>query len=359
MLRFHNNFISGILSIFILSCEANQKNKDNTDNKILIQQQKSDLLAGEVKAISYSGFRHGQHPDRGDGAKNPTENEILEDLKIISKNSNFKLIRLYDSQENSEAVIKIIHEKKLNLKVMLGVWLNAEISNHEGCPWLDEPIPQADLDANKLKNKKEIDRAIKLAQEYRDIIVAVNVGNEALVSWNDHMVTVDSVISYVRTVKKSINQLVTVAENYKWWAKHGSDLAKEVDFIAIHTYPLWEGKDIDEGLSFTIANIEEVQDSLSQHKIVISEAGWATIASEFNERASEEKQKRYYHELMTWAAKMNITTFWFEAFDEDWKGHLDNPQGAEKHWGLFTVDRKAKLVMYDQYPERVPKKNNR
>jgi exo-beta-1,3-glucanase (GH17 family) len=360
MQRFYNYLfivITGFLLIFILSCEANQKN--NTDNNILIQQQRSDLLAGEVKAISYSGFRHGQHPDRGDGAINPTKNEILEDLKIISKNSNFKLLRLYDSQENSEAVIKIIHEEKLNLKVMLGIWLNAEISNHEGCPWLTEPIPQAVLEANKLKNKKEIDRAIKLAQEYKDIIVAVNVGNEALVSWNDHMVTVDSVISYVRRVQKSIHQLVTVAENYKWWAMHGRDLAKEVDFIAIHTYPLWENKDIDEGLSYTIANIEEVLDSLSQCRIVISEAGWATIATEFSVRASEEKQKRYYNELMLWAAKMNITTFWFEAFDEDWKGNLDDPQGAEKHWGLFTVDRKAKLVMYDEYPERIPEKIKR
>ena len=42
---------------------------------------------------------------------------------------------------------------------------------------------------------------------------------------------------------------------------------------------------------------------------------------------------------------MNITTFLFEAFDEDWKGGPGNPFGAEKHWGLFTVDRKAKISM--------------
>ena len=125
--------ITSVLSIIILSCEANQKNIDSPDNKNLIQQQRSDLLTGEVKAIAYSGFRHGQHPDRGDGAINPTHDEILEDLQIISKNSNFQLIRLYDSQENSEAVIKIIHQEKLNVKVMLGIWLNAEISNHGIC----------------------------------------------------------------------------------------------------------------------------------------------------------------------------------------------------------------------------------
>ena len=83
-----------------------------------------------------------------------------------------------------------------------------------------------------------------------------------MVDWNDHKVSVDTVISYVRTVKKSITQPVTVADNYEWWA-----------------------------------------------------------------------------------AKMNITTFFFEAFDEDWKGDPNNTMGAEKHWGLFTVDRKPKKVM--------------
>jgi hypothetical protein len=48
---------------------------------------------------------------------------------------------------------------------------------------------------------------------------------------------------------------------------------------------------------------------------------------------------------------MNITTFFFEAFDEVWKGDPDNPAGAEKHWGLFTADRKPKEVLQEKYPE--------
>ena len=48
---------------------------------------------------------------------------------------------------------------------------------------------------------------------------------------------------------------------------------------------------------------------------------------------------------------MNVTLFWFEAFDEDWKGDPNNPNGAEKHFGLFTIDRKPKLVMQELYPD--------
>ncbi len=336
--------------VLISACQAkNQKQKDatamNSQEKHLIQQKKADLLAGVSEAVCYSGFRSGQHPDRGEGAKNPSADEVLEDLQIIQNDMGFKLIRLYDSGVNSEMTLRLIREHKLDIKVMLGMWLNAELSAHETCAWLTEPIPQEELDANKVVNLKELERGIKLANEYPEIVCAVNVGNEALVDWNDHKMHVDTVIAYCERVKAAIEQPVTVADNYEWWAAHGQELTEVLDFISVHIYPVWEGKDINEGLSYSIQNIQKVRNALPDAKIVISEAGWASVASEFGERASEEKQSQYYNEFMQWSKEMNITTLFFEAFDEDWKGDPGNPWGAEKHWGLYTVDRKPKLVM--------------
>ncbi len=320
-----------------------------------IQQKPSALLCGVPRAVCYSGFRHGQHPDRGTGAVNPSDKEILEDLQLLSRHGNFNLIRVYDARENSDAVLRLIQEHRINMKVVLGAWLDAEVSN-TNCPWLKQSFPQSVLDANKLKNAKEIERAIRLGQQYSNTVVAVAVGNEALVDWTDHMVPVESVIRYVRQVKKSVSQLVTVADNYAWWARHGSALAKELDFVSVHTYPIWESKDIDEAMAFTIENLQAVRNALPHSRLVITEAGWATVAREFGPRAGEEKQKRYYHDLYAWAGKMNITTFFFEAFDEDWKGEPNDPMGAEKHWGLFMTDRKAKRVMHDLYPDLAPVK---
>lgn len=303
------------------------------------------LLAGVTKAVCYSGFRSGQHPDKGNGAVNPTYNEVLEDLMILSEGNLFELIRLYDCGDNAELVLRVIEENDIDIKVLLGIWLDAELSAHETCAWLNESIPLEKLRQNKQKNLQEIGRGITLANQYPHTVVAVNVGNEALVEWNDHKVSADTVIAYVKMVKERINQPVTVADNYKWWAEHGLELSKAVDFVSIHLYPVWEGKGIDEGLSFTIENINEVRRALPESNIVITEAGWATIASEFKERASEANQEQYYHELMTWANDNKITTFFFEAFDEDWKGNPNNPLGAEKHWGLYTVDRKPKKVI--------------
>lgn len=320
--------------------EANSTSPD----AVSLQQQPGDLLAGHRRAVAYSGFRSGQHPDRGEGAVNPSDREILEDLRILGRQTDFKLIRLYDAQVNSEAVLRLIATHKLQIQVLLGAWLDAEVSN-PNCPWHPEPYPADVLARNKLQNVAEVERAIRLANQYPNIVVAVAVGNEALVDWNDHMVPVESIISYVRKVKTSIRQPVTVADNYNWWALHGAALARELDFVSVHIYPVWENQDIGTAMAFGIANLKAVRKRLPNSRLVITEAGWATVASEFGPRASEAKQQRYFRELFAWTDMMNITTFFFAAFDEDWKGNPGDPLGAEKHWGIFTGDRQPKQVM--------------
>ena len=335
----------GVLALLVIvsactpSTDENGQSLEESD----FMQQTNDLLVGEVMALAYSGFREGQHPDRGAGANNPSRDEILEDLNILVDHG-FGLIRLYDSKENSATTLELIQEHRLPMKVLLGMWLDAEVSNHEGCPWLDEPIPEDELARNRIANENEVARGIELANQFSDVVVAINVGNEALVDWNDHMVPLEQVIAYVRLVKQAVPQPVTVADNYEWWIRDGAPLAAELDFLGVHTYPAWEQKSIDEALAYTIDNIEAVHAALPDKPIAILEAGWATVAEEFSEQASEANQARYYSEVSDWASDANITIFFFEAFDEPWKGNPDNVDGAEKHWGLFNVDRTPKLV---------------
>ena len=132
-----------------------------------------------------------------------------------------------------------------------------------------------------------------------------------------------------------------------WWISFTASLAAVVDFIGVHTYPVWEEKDIDEGLAYTVENLEGVRAALPTKPIAVLEAGWATTASEFGHRAGEDEQARYYREIYDWGQRANVTVFFFEAFDEPWKGDPGNPDGAEKHWGLFFVDRTPKAVMRD------------
>ncbi len=338
-------YLSAFLVLIVMTTACTNSNDDATAAEdAAYSQQPGDLLNGEVMAMAYSGFRLGQHPDRGNGANNPSREEILEDLQILIEH-DFTLVRMYDVGENTVDTLEVIEEHNLPIKVLLGMWLRAEVSNHEGCPWLDEPIPDDVLAANKIENQEEVERGIELAERFSDIVVAINVGNEALVEWNDHMVPLEQVIAYVRQVKAAASQPVTVADNYEWWIADGAPLAAEVDFLGVHTYPAWENKTIDEALAYTIENIEDVHAALPDKPIVILEAGWATTAREFPEQASEGNQARYYDEILEWATASNSTVFFFEAFDEPWKGNPDNADGAEKHWGIFFVDRTPKQVM--------------
>lgn len=333
-----------VVALALVACSAENDRPPNAVDGRIFSQTAAELLAGEVMAVAYSGFREGQHPDRGAGAVNPSDAEILEDLEILVAHG-FNLIRLYDSRENSLATLELIRQHDLPITVLLGMWLEAEVSNHEGCPWLDAPIPDEELAANAVNNAAELRRGIELANRFSDIVIAVNVGNEALVEWNDHMVPLQQVIKYVRQVKAEIDQPVTVADNYEWWIQDGAALAAELDFLGVHTYPAWEQKEIDEALAYTIENIERVRAAIPGKSLAILEAGWATTAIEFGERASEANQARYFRELRQWAGAANITVFFFEAFDEPWKGDPNNRLGAEKHWGVFNVDRTPKRVV--------------
>ena len=47
-----------------------------------------------------------------------------------------------------------------------------------------------------------------------------------------------------------------------------------------------------------------------------------------------------------------MSCFYFEGFDEPWKGG-DNAGNSEKHFGLMTVDGKAKFALWDKVDKGV------
>ena len=302
----------------------------------------------QANAICYSGFRDGQHP----GGKHPSYEEIKEDLLILSK--NWKYLRLYDCDLHGERVLEVIRKEKLDFKVMLGAYIVAEMNNF-GCPWGGGTYDEETLEENKKINFNKILKLIHWANTYDDIVFCVSVGNEACVDWTDHYVPVDKVIEYVRMVKKATNKSVTFCENYVPWLNKLRPLAKEVDFISIHTYPVWEYKHIHESLEYTKDNYYAVANLFPDKPVVITEAGWSTNSNGRGidpEHVSELNQKIYYEDLMGWVNDDNILTFVFEAFDERWKGSPD-PMEPEKHWGLFHTDRTPKELMKALYPELV------
>jgi len=279
-------------------------------------------------AICYSGYRAGQNPQLN---RFPTQAQILEDFRILER--NWKLIRLYGSDQHSQDALEVIRREKIGLKAMLGIWLDGR-PGREG------------------ENAAQIATGIRLANAYKDVVLAVSVGNEILVSWSDHKLTEERMIEYVEQVRKAVSCPVTVADDVLYWRQPEAKLASAVDFITMHAYPMWGREDIGTAIPSTIRHYESVRKAHPGKTIVLGEAGWAsyTEGKQNAPRAGDEtKQKRYDEELTAWGKANNVTVFWFEAFDEPWKG-----SGTEGHWGLFSEGRKAKLAMQTLYPDLMP-----
>ncbi|HKJ05866.1 MAG TPA: hypothetical protein VJ970_00215 [Flavobacteriaceae bacterium] len=92
--------------------------------------------------------------------------------------------------------------------------------------------------------------------------------------------------------------------------------------------------------------------SLGVNKPVhIGESGWATTSnshygSEASKAADEYKAGEYYKRMRKWTNENNISLFYFEAFDEQWKD-AQNPLGSENHFGLINLQGEAKYAIWD------------
>jgi len=249
---------------------------------------------------------------------------------------HWRLLRVYGSSEFAETMLSVIRSEGLDIRVMLGAWVAPE-------------RPSGDAAA---ANRREVDAAIRLARDFADIVVAVSVGNETQVFWSAHRSSIERLIDYVREVRANASIPVTVADDFNFWNKPESRaLAAEVDFITMHAHPMWNGLQLEDALEWLREQTAAVQAMHPDHLVIVGETGWATSVHDEGEQArliegrpGEPEQKRFYDEARAWSREERITVFFFEAFDENWKGG-EHPAEVEKHWGLFRADRSRKLAV--------------
>ncbi len=295
------------------------------------------------KAICYSGYREGQSPITG---VVPTKEQILEDLLLL-KEEGFSYLRMYDPNAHARTVLELIREHSLPFWVMVGIDPRAEYNN-ANCPWLKTEKTHLELEENKVYNDTQIKKLVELANEFKEYFLAVSIGNENRPSWGADLVTEERLIGFARTLREGTGLPVTYNEGAGEWKNLGK-LVKELDIISIHSYPLWNGKTLEEALEMNKSDYREVTSLYPEKQVIFTECGWATCCNASMDAAqvSEENQKCYLSQLLHWAGEEEIPVFLFEAFDEPWKGG-PSPDEPEKHWGLFFVDRTGKQVIREQ-----------
>ncbi|MBC8423107.1 glycosyl hydrolase family 17 [bacterium] len=276
-------------------------------------------------AVCYGPHRDGQRP----GGPSPTAEQIREDIGLMLE--HWTLIRLYGSTGVAETILSIIHDDALGMKVMLGVWVAPDDS---------------------VANRREVEAGIRLANAYAGIVVAVSVGNETQIDWSAHRSPVEGLIEHVRRVRAGVAVPVTVADDFNYWNKPESQaLAAELDFITMHAHPLWNGLQLDDAMAWLLGQVSDVRGLHADRLVVLGETGWATSVHDEGEQArlikgrpGELEQKRFYESVRAWARDERFTVFFFEAFDENWKGGA-SPVEVEKHWGVYRADRSAKAAV--------------
>lgn len=292
------------------------------------------------RGVCYGPHRDGQTPDAG---PQPTKEQVREDLHLLDP--RFDLVRMYGSGNASRFALEVIHEDHLGLKLMLGAWIGSETN-------ADGPIVGA-----KEANEAQIETLIEQANAFPDEILALNVGNETQVSWTGHRVDRETLIGYIRRVRENTTEPVTTCDDFNFWNKPESDAAAaEVDFIGLHAYAMWNGQSLVDALTWTREQIDDIARKHPGLPVVFAESGWATQKHAEGEQSrlikgdpGEKQQELYYRAFTSWAEDARQPYFYFEAFDETWKGG-DHPDEVEKHWGLWNSDRTPKLAVETPTP---------
>lgn len=298
--------------------------------------------------VAYSPYRAGQSPM---GAA-PSAEQILEDLRILSR--HWQIVRMYDANASAATTLALIREHRLPLRLVLGAWIGRE-NNAE------------DL----ARNRARVDAAIRLAREFSDIVVALNIGNETQVHWSDHPCDPDALIAHLRATRAAVTQPVTTADDFKFWTTPASRrIAAEVDFIMLHAYALWHGRPLAEAMTWVAGVYDEVCRLHPDRQVVLAETGWATAHDPKRNGPGEEgtliraetsvaAQTVYLRQHYRWLEERRVATFLFEAFDEPWKGRgaTGSPDEVEKNWGVFDQHRRPKpsfLTILEERQRRGP-----
>lgn len=373
------------LLTFSLACNTESQSTEQQTSK-----PKKDMTAKEIlgnpdyPAISFGGYRDTTREIQ------PTVAQLKEDMQILHA-MGIRLLRTYHTKRpHARNVLQAIRELKdadpnFEMYVMVGVWIDCKGA------WTDSPDHNGE---NAEENAAELARAVDMAQTYPDIVKVIAVGNEAMVKWAaGYFVQANVILKYVNQLQglKQAGELpmdlwVTSSDNFASWGGgdgeyHTEDLKKliqAVDFVSMHTYPMHDthynsdfwGVAVEEAnwpfltqvnkamiraRDYAIGQFQGTADYIHgiapEKPIHIGETGWATESDALygpdGSKACDEYKSGMYFKLMRqWAKTQNISCFYFEAFDEPWKGGK-SPGDSEKHFGLFDVDGKAKFPVWE------------
>ena len=253
---------------------------------------------GPVSGFAYNAFQRWDSPIE---RKYPANDSISSDLGMLSGLT--RRIRTYSSSEFPDLPsIAAQH----GIKVTAGVW----------------------LDGRELEDRKEIE-AVKEAVRLNRNIERVIVGNETLLHG---ALGVDQLIAHLKELRRALRVPVSTAEPWHIWMRY-PELAKHVDYIAVHLLPYWEGVPSDVAVEYAMDRYEQIKARFPNKHVVIGEIGWPSRGDRLTRNgstatASPLEQARFTREFLARVKGKPVDYFVMEAIDQPWKANNEGRVGA-------------------------------
>lgn len=268
---------------------------------------------GLVPGMAYNGYSRWQSPIQGE---RPSAGQVASDLQLLR--SYTPRLRTYTTTESPELFAEAAAQ---GFEVSAGLWLSNDMR----------------------RNEAELLAAIQIEKAFPGVVRQWIVGNETQLKG---MVSPSALRAALRQARAELRAPVSTAEPWHIWEANPG-LAREVDFIAVHLLPYWEGASLEGAAGLALQRFSALQRRYPNHRVVIAEIGWPSGGGRFGgAEASPEGQARFVREVLSaWKLLQNPPELYLmEAVDQPWKGKTDEgPVGA--HWGMFDAARNPKFAL--------------
>jgi exo-beta-1,3-glucanase (GH17 family) len=271
-----------------------------------------------LNGIDFSPYIDGQDPNSGSPI---SEEQLRTRLDIVEPYTQW--IRTFGSGNGLEKAGMIAHE--MGLKTAIGAWLGKDLTS----------------------NENEISNLIDAAKA-GDVDIAI-VGSEVLLRGD---LSESQLVEYINRVKNEVPAIqVTTADVYGEFLSHPA-VVNTVDVVFVNYYPYWENI----GVNHAVASIHGWHQLLTAKTggkpVIVSETGWPSCGDRRGDAVpSPENASFYFLNFVSWARANNVSYFYFEAFDENWKAAYEGPQGA--CWGIWDKNGQLKTNMQEVFDGKV------
>ncbi|MEM7280004.1 MAG: glycosyl hydrolase family 17 protein [Pseudomonadota bacterium] len=260
-----------------------------------------EIIRNKIHGICFSPYVEGQGP-----GSIVSSDQIRDRLTPIAEHVGW--IRSFSCTDGHELIPGIA--KDLNLKTMVGVWLDDDLEH----------------------NESELNNGIEIAKACQVDILAI--GNEVLLRQD---LNEDQLIDYMNRAKAAVPGVaVGYVDAYFLFCDHPK-VTDACDVVLANCYPFWEGCPQEHALLYMKEMYRRAQGAAQGKPVIISETGWPNLGTPTDGAIpSYDNALKYFIDTYQWAEQEGVEIFYFSAFDEAWKVDKEGDVGA--YWGLWDKD---------------------